>query len=253
MATPAKPCLVWDNRFGDAVPLASSTASGNVLNLADFRPYTSWKPSALPATVTVNCGSAKSADSLAIFNHDLFTGGCTVEVRGSTDNFAASDVLVHSYTPGSNSPFVRSFTSASYQYWRLRITGTTAPTLTIAVIGVILEFPKGLPRGFAPLGGDVIGQTNVSEEGLPLGKSIVFEKWSQPLAFHNLDASWVRSTFLPIWHAHLKKNPFLFAFDLVNNPAEIYLVGSGDKLPVPHDVSKDYLSISFTVSGVALS
>jgi hypothetical protein len=56
----AKPRLLYDNRLADAAPVASSTAAGdfNVANLADFRPYTWWKPAAMPATVTVDRGTA---------------------------------------------------------------------------------------------------------------------------------------------------------------------------------------------------
>lgn len=252
MTTPVFPFIAWDNRFADATPVASSTLSGAAINLADFRPYTSWKPSSLPATVTVDCATAKSADKLAVFNHDLYTGACTIEVRGSTDNFSASDVLVHSYTPSSNSPFVRDFNSASYRYWRIRITGTSAPTLTVVALGVGLEFPDGLPYGFEPLARKVYGQSNVSEQGLPLGKAILFEQWSQQLSFKYLDKTWVRTTFMAAWKSHLRGKPFLFAFDLTNYPAEIYLVEAGDDLRVPQELPS-LMSLSFEVRGVALA
>src|SRR3954464_7747325 len=103
----ASPKFLYDNRFNDAVPVASTTAAGdfNVLNLLDFRPYTWWKPTALPATVTIDSGSAKAADFAMIYGHDLFTQGATLEIRKSTDNFAANDVLVATKTPTSNDPF----------------------------------------------------------------------------------------------------------------------------------------------------
>lgn len=247
-----KPVLIWDNRFADATPAASSTESGAAINLADFRPYTSWKPSALPATLTVDCGSAKSADSLSVFNHNLFSSGITVAVRASTDNFSASDVLVDSFEPTSDDAFVRTFASASYRYWRLSLSGSSAPTLSIAALGMLLEFPKSMPRGFDPLMRKSFQQTNVSEDGLPLGKAIMFEQWSETLSFHNLLSTWVRGTFLPIWKSHLVKNPFLFVFDLTNNPDEIYLVESGDMVNMPHSNSKTYMALSFAIKGVAL-
>lgn len=56
----SKPKFLYDSRFDDATPVASSTAAGdfNVLNLRDWRPYTWWKPSAMPATVTVDRGTS---------------------------------------------------------------------------------------------------------------------------------------------------------------------------------------------------
>ena len=99
------PKIFHDNRLDDATPAASTTAAGyNVLNLRDWRPYTKWQPTALPATVTVDCATAKAADYAVIWGHDLFTQGATLEIRGSTDNFAASNVLVATKTPTSNEP-----------------------------------------------------------------------------------------------------------------------------------------------------
>jgi len=95
MAT-AKPKFLYDNRLNDGTPVASTTATGNynVLNLLDFRPFTWWKPTSLPATVDVDSGVARAADYALIYGHDLHDAQVAVEVRGSTDNFAASDVLL---------------------------------------------------------------------------------------------------------------------------------------------------------------
>ncbi|OYZ65150.1 MAG: hypothetical protein B7Y04_00555 [Gallionellales bacterium 24-53-125] len=249
---PKTPFIGYDNRFADAVPVASSTASGAAANLADFRPYTFHKPAAIPYTVTVDCGVAKSADKLCVYNHNLFSNGCTVEVRGSTDNFATSDVLLHSYTPTSDKPFIRDFTSASYRYWRSRITGATAPTLTIMAIGVGLEFPTGLPYGFDPLTSKVFGQINISQQGWPLGSAILFEQWAQLLNFPYVPSAWIRSTFIPARKAHLRGSPFLFAWDLTNYPDDIYLVMMGDNFKAPLK-SPVYSMLSFDVKGVALT
>jgi hypothetical protein len=251
MATPTKPFIAWDNRFADATPVASSTALGAAINLADFRPYTSWKPTSLPATVTVDCTSAKPVDYLAVFNHNLFSNGCTIEVRGSTDNFSASDVLVHSYTPAADTAFIRNFTGASYRYWRIRITGTTAPTLTICAFGVGMEMPNNLPRGFSPLDRELTAQTNIGETGLPLGTALMFEAWAETVQMRNITPAWLRSTWLPAWKAHLRDTPFLFAADLPQYPTEIYLVAAGKKFSAP--ISTPVLaSLTFDIKGVAL-
>lgn len=92
-----KPKILYDNRFADANPVASTTAAGyNVLNLRDWRPYTWWQPTALPATVTVDCLIARAADYALLWGHSLHDAQASIQVRGSTDNFASSDVLVAS-------------------------------------------------------------------------------------------------------------------------------------------------------------
>lgn len=141
----ARPKILHDNRFADSTPLASTTGTDtglDVRNLADARPYTWWSPSTLPATVTVDCLTAKAADTACIVAHDLASMGCDVQIRGSTDGFSASDVLVASVTPSTDGPVWQAFASVSYRYWRLRIDGPGAPALDLDFAGT-----KALPAG----------------------------------------------------------------------------------------------------------
>jgi len=250
MATPKFPFIAYDNRLADAIPVASSTASGAAINLTDFRPYTNWKPATLPATITVDCGVEKSVDYLAMFNHDLFSNGCAVEVRGSTDNFVSSNVLVATLTPASDAPSILNFTSASYRYWRLAISGTTQPTLSIASLGVGLEFPTGLPYGsFDALSRKVFAQVNISVEGLPLGKAVMFEQWRQALRFSVVATAWIRSALIPAWTAHLRDKPFLFAHDMTNYPSEIRLVQTDGNFGAPSETAV-YSTLSLSLKGL---
>lgn len=252
MTAPAAPFIAWDNRFADATPVASSTALGAAANLADFRPYTQWAPSVMPATVTVNSGAAKAADSLAVYSHNLGSKGATIEVHGSTDNFGVSDVLVATFTPANDLPFVLQFASASYPYWRIRVTGASAPTLSVAALGAGLTMPIGLPYGFGAVDREAMGQQNISETGQPLGSAIMFEKWKQTLNFQEVDKDWLRNTFIPAWKAALRGKPFLFAWCLYLYPNEVSLV----QVPTPQKFSAPQFnarscSLQFDVEGIA--
>jgi hypothetical protein len=245
------PKILHENRLDDATPAASSTAAGNfsVLNLRDFRPYTWWKPVSLPATVTVDCASAKSVDYWSVYGHDLYTHGCTIELRGSTDNFSASDVLVDTFTPTSNDAFARLIASTSYRYWRLRITGATAPSLAIAAFGMALDIPEYLTAGFDPTGRVIRGQYNRSELGHPLGRTVKFEEWSETLRFELLTWAWIRATWLPAWRVHVGRDPFLFTWDPALHAEEVYLVAVKDQFKTPHRTG-GYCDLVFDVSGV---
>ena len=251
MATDYPKCL-HESRLDDATPAASTTATGyDVLNLRDFRPYTWWKPIALPATVTVNCGSAKASDYWMVYGHDLYTQGCTVELRASTDNFAASDVLIDSYTPTSNDPFVRHFASVSYRYWRLKITGAaTMPSLAIFAVGVAMDIPAYLSEGFDPVGRQPMGGVNRSELGHPIGRTTDWEQWSETLNFPTVSWSWARSTWLAAWEAHLRDDPFVFQWDPTGHADEVYLVSVEGGFKTPHQAG-GYCTLSFNVTAVA--
>lgn len=231
------PKILYDNRLADAAPVASSTAAGaeyHVLNLRDWKPFTFWKPAALPATITVNCGAARSADYAAFFAHNFFTGGNTVEIRHSTDNFAANDVVAATITPGNNKDFFATFAAISRQYWRIRIANGVAPTLAIAAIGAALDFPRRPQQGFGPVNRRVVGQFNVTEGGHPIENVKAFSEWRQDVQFRAVDQAWVRNTLLPAWDAHLENKPFGFAWDPVDHATELYLCTADNALPTPH-------------------
>jgi len=128
---------------------------------------------------------------------------------------------------------------------------TNAPTLSTAALGASLPLEIGVPFGFDPLQRTVFGSTNISEQGLPLGKSVLFEQWSQSINLGFVTNTWLRNAFLPAWKAHLRGNPFLFAFDNTTYPTEIYLVESDGNLNTP-TVAPDYSGLSFSIKGVAL-
>lgn len=245
-----RPQLLFDNRFADAQPVASSTAVGyNVANLADWRPYTWWQPDSLPATVTVDSGAPAAADYLVVYGHNMGTHGATLELRGSTDNFAASDDMIASISPADDLPFLVQFASSLYRYRRLRITGATAPSLAIAAAGSALELPRHLPTGFDPLGRKMHGVSNRSMKGHPLGQVFEFEEWSEAIQQRSVEQGWVRNTFLPAWLSHLRSTPFVFVWEPAEHADELYLVSSSGEFKAPHRGGQ-FCDLSFEVTGV---
>lgn len=191
-----------------------------------------------------------SADALLLYAHDLATQGATVEVRGSMDNFATSDVLITSKKPQSNDPLLKPFGLQWWPYWRLTFTGAAAPSIAIAVIGASLESPVYLGRTFDPTGREVEGQTNRSEKGHPLGRIVYFESWAHSIMLEGVSWGWVRDYFLPAWKASLRSSPFAFAWDSDLYPEDVRLVQAGDKCATPHRAGL-LADITLDVVGVA--
>lgn len=243
--------ILYDNRFADGTPVASTAADGDfdAKNINDFRPYTWWQPTVLPATITIDCGPAKAADYCVVYGHDLGAQGATLEVRYSTDNFAADDNLAATITPTDDKPFLLTFTEQTKQYWRITITGTTMPSLAIVAVGSKLELPRRLRLGFDPLGRTVHGTVNRSDKGQPLGQSVRYEEWSQPLALRNVTWTWLRDTFLVAWDAHLKITPWIFVWDPTDHADEIYHVSSAKGFKAPTKPGQ-YCDLSLNMKGV---
>jgi len=248
------PLALFDNRFADALPVASSTNAGSqyaVQNINDWRPYTWWKAGAHPATVTVDCGSPKSADYLAVYGHDIGTQGATMEVRYSSDNFVADDNLAATISPANDLPFLVTFSSQTAQYWQVRTTGPALESLAIVSVGNKLEFPRRLRSGFDPMGRAPAGKFNRNIKGQPLGSVVEYEEWKERLRFRNLTWSWLRSTWNVAWSQHLRAKPWLFVWDPVDHANELFLVESsrGYKAPIGRG---EFADLQLQVSGVAL-
>lgn len=232
----ANPRILYESRFTDAPPVASSTAAGafNVANLTDWRDTSWWQPLVMPANVTVDSAAAAAVDYWLVWGHDLGSTGATIELHKSNDNFVANDVLVDSVTPADDKPFARYVTTADERYWRIVVTGATAPSLAIVTVGSYLQLPAGLRDGFDPLGRTPKGRFNRSVKGHPLGRTIDYETWTTTLDFDLVAWDWVRANWLPAWAAHLKGAPFVFSWAPVNYPAELRYVNAVKGFDTPH-------------------
>lgn len=249
VAEPAMPGFLYDNRLNEGTPAASTTGDDfDVLNLRDLRPYSFWRPTTLPATVTVDCGSPLPADFAAVCGHDLATRHCWIEIRGSTDNFSSSDVLLIKRKPDADVPLILPFASVEYRYWRIRINGQELPTLAIALIGEALRLPRRQVLGFDPVARSARTMTNQSAGGYPLGKVTAFEEWRQKVALDVVQWAWLRETWLPAWREHLRDEPFLYAWDSTDHADEVYLVTTSGEFAAP-TLGGDKCSFEVEISG----
>ncbi len=240
------PLILYENRFKDATPVASSTAAGaeySVLNLRDWRNFTWWKASAIPAHVTVDCGVSKAADYLYVYGE-----AGTYEARSSTDGFVANSTTRGTVTLTKFGMGLATFASASARHWRLTVPSGAAPAIAIGAIGAKLEFPRRLAQPFDPLGHMARGEVNDTEEGNPLGAVDAFDEWSQAIELRNIDRAWVANTLRPAWLAHLKSDPFAFAWDPVDHATELYHVKPMREYAAPSG-NGNFVNFSATLRG----
>lgn len=247
-----KPYILYDNRLDDGTPTATTTASGySVLNLSDWRSYTYWKAgSTATQYITVDAGSAKAADSLAIISHDLFTRGASISVECSSDNFGADiTVALAAFAPTSDKAIFKTFTSISKRYWRLKITGLTAACfMGILVIGARLTFNRYLTEEFDPIGEEPVGESLESVQGQPLGSVVSFVKNNSKISLRIISDSWFTNTFKPAWDNHISKfKPFFFVWNFTNFPTDIRLMwlSPGQRLEAPYEGLTRKFSLEF--------
>lgn len=230
------PIILADNRFLDAAPTATGTATGfDVLHIRDLRPYTFWQAAAAGTNyLTVNCGSAKQADALGIISHNLATAAALVSLEISNDG-ANWSTRVAPFIPTSDRAFMKLFVPATAQYWRIKIvTSAVAPSIAVAMIGQRLEFPFPPDAPYIPYSETTEEETSVTKAGHPLGTVIRFFGIEINPQFSRLDRDWVEQTWLPFHNLYARWRKFFFyAWDLDRYPEQVFFVRDTAKHETP--------------------
>lgn len=245
-----KPILLYDNRFLDGAVTATDTALDyNANNIKDLRTYTFWKAaSAGTKYITVDCATSKSADSLGIIGHNFKTANATVSIESSTDNITWTQRLA-GFIPSSDTAFMKTFTSVSARYWRIKIvTASVAPQLAVALLGAKLTFERYLQGPFDPTPEKIEGDSQRSKTGNLLGSVVYYQSRKISADFKHLTPNWVRDTFKPAWDSYLSQlKPFFFAWDPDNHPDEVFFVKLPEnfELRMPYDGPRRSLRLDF--------
>ncbi len=246
MANETGPLILHHNVMEGAT--VSSTAAGyDAANLEDWRQYTFWKPSSLTATITKDCGAPTSVDYMLLTGGEF--AGLTITLRGSTDNFSGSNVVLGTAAVETGKGvFLHLTTPASYRYYRIQIAGATAPSVSIAAVGLAMEMPYGLGEGYDALGREEEGARNANENGYPLGVVATFERIKRNITFNLVGWSFLRSDWLAAWE-EIKKRPFGFVWNVNDFPNEVDILMTDGAFDAPQIVG-DMATVSIRCSGV---
>ncbi len=252
MAVIDRPHILFDNRLDDGVPTATTTDADtqyNVLNLKDWRSYTFWKASTTATHhISIDALVAKTANSVAIIAHDLFTQGATVAVEWS-DNGTAWSVAMAPIVVPSNKAFFRKFTPSTHRYWRLVITGMTAPAfIGILVIGERLTMEQYIEGQYNPDAETLKLHDAVSDDGQLLGTIQSHTNKDYKANFRAISTAWINATFKPAWDLHISKGkPFFWIWNITDYPDDVQLVRikNKGKLNMPFRNLSRNLSIDF--------
>jgi F5/8 type C domain len=148
------PMVLWDNLLSrTTTTIASSTAATDypAVNAIAETTYNYWQPTAIPAWISGDLGSAMTVNSFAIVAHNLFTCAATVYLQSSPDNIAWT-TRSNSITPTDNTPILGIFVDTSARYWRLYIASSTGnPTIGNLIVGDRFVLPGGVMPPYTPI------------------------------------------------------------------------------------------------------
>lgn len=149
-ANDSLPTILFDNLFLSGTLSASSEAVGYPKeNAVSENTNKSWKPSSLPATLSVDLGSATSVNSFSLIAHECGSKGNTVTIESSPDN--STWTVRCTVTPTDDTTILGLFDSVSARYWRIQIANGSIPAIGVAMIGTRFNFPAGVKPPYTPV------------------------------------------------------------------------------------------------------
>jgi hypothetical protein len=255
MSIHASPALTDDAaRIGYKSILTSSNLTGTagttgfplaaIVNPATYERYT---PSAMPAEIVCDAGAAVSVDYVAIAAHTLGTNGCTVYLESSDDGSAWTTRLT--MAPSDDTTIIGLITPVSARYWRLRVTGATAPTMGVVYLGQVLTMPRNIYGGHTPitLARVTAVRPVLSESGQWLGATQERKGFGTSYAWKNLTAAWYRANFDPFVATNPRARPFFIAWRPKTFPAETAYAWAKDDISPSNTGTKDFMEVGLSV------
>lgn len=238
--------LAKSSMAGYALSASPGSASGyDVANAADWLDFDFWKSSAAGVSyIEVDFTSAQSADTLALYAHDLYTNGASVKVK-RYDGGAWTQVGT-TLTPTSNGMQLLQFASVSDTKWRVEVTSTPASKIGVAFLGAALSISSGPELPFAPPivpASDTV--TNRSAGGALLGISAKPKTADINIDIAYQTPSWIRTYWKPFMQ-HAARRTFILAWDEVNYPTETYWCWCDAPLANPQLTHQTYMTANLT-------
>lgn len=230
--------------------IASSQAAGSPAEDA-VNIFTNeyWRPETLPATWTVDAGTGVDTDYIGIAAHTLGTSGATVAMQYSTDG--STWTTLYSLTPADNAPIMLIYETLTARYWRLSVTGSTAPRIGVVYIGQMLQMQRPIYGGHSPitLNRSTVIYNQMTEAGQFTARSITRQGNGASYAWKNLTAGWYRQYFDPFVKA-ARRVPFFIAWRPITFPTEVGFVWTNADIRPSNMGIRDLMEVSMDVLGV---
>jgi hypothetical protein len=144
------PTILFNNLFLSGTLSASSEAAGFPKeNAISENTNKAWKPTSLPATLSVDLGTSRLINSFAIVAHECGSKGNTVTLQSSTNNSTWTTRCT--VTPTDDTTILGLFNTVLARYWRIQISNGTAPAIGVAMIGSRFNLPAGVKPPYTPV------------------------------------------------------------------------------------------------------
>lgn len=173
-----------------------------------------------------------------------------IRAVGATTRVIVDNVSVR-IAETADTVIAKIFTSASAQYWRVRIaTASVVPQVGVCLLGEALEFPVYPDAPFTPKSEGISASTSRAKAGSILGSVINHHPLTFNISFDYPPFSFLDGDFKDFWDDHGKQlKPFFWVPNLDDLPNEIHWVKFPDKfklaIPRKNTSNADRLRLQF--------
>lgn len=192
------PRVLWNSISRRGTVAVSTEATGyEGVNAATATQSDAWKPTAMPATWTLNFDAVETISAVAIDTHTIGSTGTQVLLQ-EWDGSAWVDVM--EFTPDDDAPIAMLFAPRETDQIRVRFFGSSEPEMAIIHCSDALELPQLVHNGVTtPINMAYVTeyQENLSEQGLFLGRSVRYSKPQNEFNVKHVTRYWVENTLLP--------------------------------------------------------
>ena len=246
--------ILYDNLATESNTTVSSQEAGFPASaLANPATYEFWKPSALPAKITVDLGSAISVDCVAFGAHSFNFHPVNIDIEYSFDNSTWTAVSAGTVVAGTAAPVMVLFDKVDARYWRACISGTDAPQIGVFFLGKCLQMQRPFYGGHTPINYGRVTEYvgNMSEGGQILGTSIVRRGTQTSFAWQHLKRDWVDANFNPFIKSVRGGQPFFIAWNPLQHPQDVGYVFVGEDIRPSNMGIRNLMEVSFTAQGLS--
>jgi len=205
---------------GAGVTITASSGSTTLTALNDWSKLSQWTAADTSAQwIKIVPASSAAASAIIIDSYNL--DGCDLELHVSTDDFAADDDTVDSWTQSGNDNILREFTEVDKTYWKLVI-GNASVAPKIGELHLSPGYSVRAPnKPFAP---DASRDDSLVTE-LTRGFRYVEERNRRKIFTPEFGPMYdtAYQAWIDFWESWRWK-PFYFCFDEANSPEDVCLV-----------------------------
>lgn len=212
--------------------------------------YEYWRPTAMPADVVIDMGSAQTFNYVGMAAHTLGSDSVSVAASYSADNITYTSIDATA-APSNDGAIMLLFTPISARYIKLAFTGASVFSLGVVYVGATLDMYRPFYAGHTPdsMGRRTVVKPTKSVGGQWLGRSIIRQGFTNSYAWKNIPVDWYRTNVDP-FAVSAQKYPFFIAWNIAEEPEDaLYAWVSKDIMPSLSG-TRDLVEFGFDVEGL---